>query len=196
MEHNLKTAELNGYSSEMCGKILYKKVKKLEIQNSTSLTPLENDKKLKGFISVPFYPPFTNKLQKILKKENIGIAFSNFGKISDIVGNSKDKIEDSKRQSGIYHIQCTDCPSSYVGQTKRSLREREKEHLDFNKGSVVAAHIRETPHSMEDIELLKRIDQPWKLNAWESFYINKFKEQNLLNEQPLGNHRSCLYDFG
>ena len=45
-----------------------------------------------------------------------------------LLGNPKDKIELNER-SGIYEISCKDCNLKYVGQTKRPIITRFKEHM-------------------------------------------------------------------
>ena len=99
--------------------------------------------------------------------------------------------------SGIYEINCQDCNAKYIGQTKRQLREREAEHNNLkNKESAISRHITETGHKTREINLVKKVDDWRKLDAYESFYLNKNRNCNLLNDQPEGNLNSYLYDFG
>ena len=49
-------------------------------------------------------------------------------KLQQLLGNPKDKIELNER-SGIYEISCKDCNLKYVGQSKRSIIIRFKEHM-------------------------------------------------------------------
>ncbi|KAJ8958672.1 hypothetical protein NQ318_016397 [Aromia moschata] len=44
------------------------------------------------------------------------------------LGNPKDKL-DNNEKSGIYEISCKDCDQKYIGQTKRSILTRFKEHM-------------------------------------------------------------------
>jgi len=54
----------------------------------------------------------------------------------------------------VYKIYCKDCDVSYVGQTKRQLRTRVKEHrnnikLDESKHSVISEHMLSCNHSFD-----------------------------------------------
>ena len=53
----------------------------------------------------------------------------------------------------IYLITCTKCTSQYVGETKRSLLERIKEHqadIRHNRDSPVARHFNSEEHSLDN----------------------------------------------
>ena len=41
----------------------------------------------------------------------------------------KDKIPKEKQNNVVYKIPCSDCQATYIGETKRSLLTRSKEHL-------------------------------------------------------------------
>jgi len=60
----------------------------------------------------------------------------------------------------VYKIHCQDCEASYVGQTKRQLKTRIKEHfnnikLDESRHSVITQHILKHNHSFnwKDIKI-------------------------------------------
>ena len=42
----------------------------------------------------------------------------------------KDKIKKDELSNVVYQINCKDCDYSYVGQTKRKLKTRLKEHIN------------------------------------------------------------------
>lgn len=53
----------------------------------------------------------------------------------------------------VYNIQCQNCESNYVGQTKRQLNNRIKEHKNYvkkaNQNSVIAEHFLQTGHEFD-----------------------------------------------
>jgi len=54
----------------------------------------------------------------------------------------------------VYKISCTDCNASYVGQTKRQLRTRIKEHVNNSKmtstkHTVITNHMQKFSHSFD-----------------------------------------------
>ena len=191
----LTIARLNGYNEQMCKDIMNKKIERENLKNITSLKILEKDNK--DFIPVPFYPPYTNQLSTILNKHNIQLTYNNPRKMAEVLGTSKEGKIDNKMKSGIYKIDCLNCEATYIGQTKRTLQIRELEHKDQNGRSVVGDHCRETSHSVAEIQLLKHVRKEGELNAWESYFLHKHREQDqLLNKQPLGNCPSTLYGLG
>jgi hypothetical protein len=53
--------------------------------------------------------------------------------------------------SGIYQLQCGECPLKYIGQTGRTFKARYREHINAIKAnkqqhSKFAQHILETTH--------------------------------------------------
>ena len=66
-----------------------------------------------------------------------------------------------------YMIQCKRCKKKNIGETKRTLRERYKEHrqatnnpLHANATAAVSSHFSQPSHSIEDMELLPLELQP------------------------------------
>ena len=64
----------------------------------------------------------------------------------------KNKNQHDKNNNIIYKVNCNNCVASYVGQTKRQLQIRIKEHhnnikLDQSKYSVILKHITEINHN-------------------------------------------------
>jgi len=57
----------------------------------------------------------------------------------------KDKEQLSSNNNVVYKVSCKNCDASYVGQTKKQLKTRLKEHrnnikLDQSKHSVISEH--------------------------------------------------------
>ncbi|XP_054719035.1 uncharacterized protein LOC129228383, partial [Uloborus diversus] len=80
-------------------------------------------------IVLPYYPKVSHQVAKILKKFGFDTAFSPVNKIK--FTNLKDPI-DCHSNWGIYSISCK-CGLGYVGQTKRALKHRLKEHENYVK---------------------------------------------------------------
>ena len=64
-------------------------------------------------------------------------------------------------------IQCKRCKKQYIGETKRTLRERFKEHrqastnpLHANATAAVPSHFNQPGHSIVDMELIPLELQP------------------------------------
>jgi GIY-YIG catalytic domain len=162
-----ETARLNDFKDTMVERIFRKQQRKSSMTDFTSLgnalkEPEDNSK----FIGIPFYGSLTEKLRRKLKRRNIKIGFQNPGKLSDLLGSTKDKEKDQKKKSGIYMLECEDCDSKYIGMTKRRLEKRQSEHAadcskPLNQESAMAYHCITENHSMKnEIKLLKQVDEP------------------------------------
>ena len=81
----------------------------------------------------------------MFKKFNITLAISNRFNIKNLTqANTKDTDPPNKK-SGIYKVNCKDCCKCYIGQTRRNIETRMKEHCRNIKCSqidkyAVAAH--------------------------------------------------------
>jgi len=101
-----------------------------------------------------------------------------------LLGNTKDKVNETEK-SGIYQIQCENCEKCYIGQTRRNIGIRFKEHIrniknqETNK-SPIAEHVLEENHNIQTIQLLKQVNNYQELNIREAIEMSKNKN-NLLN---------------
>ena len=128
------------------------------------------------------------------------IAYNSGNTLRNLLGNPKDKIE-VEDKSGIYEISCGNCEKKYVGQTRRSIKTRYKEHiahfrLNRPEKSSVAQHIFDTGHSMgpNSLRLAKSVSCNRELDCYESIFIRK-NIDNLMNSDngPIWN--SALFDL-
>jgi hypothetical protein len=122
------------------------------------------------------------------------LVYSNKRKLRDILGNPKDKFGVLEK-SGIYQVECTGCDAVYIGQTKRCLKTRFKEHysrirLNHPEKSNIARYVlqkikdsQDHTISLDQITLIKEVQKPSELDASESFYISRRKKEgaNLMN---------------
>ena len=113
-------------------------------------------------------------------------------------------------KASVYKISCPHCEDIYVGQTKRTLETRFKEHIaevnkakrEIDKGlhydfrSKVAEHIFSKGHNLtkDNIDILRSVSSPWKLDVAESLEIFKQNPSNLLNRDQ-GNGYSRLFNI-
>lgn len=191
-------AKLNGYSPDMVMNILKKKKVKL---NRTNITTLVSDKPPLKYIGITYDPILTKGLDSIFKKVNLIKAFKNDNSISKFLGNPKDSTPILEK-SGIYQINCDTCDKLYIGQTRRQIMTRWKEHFSHIKfcrpeKSSVADHILETNHniSIKNLSLLKTVNNKHYLDSLESIYIAKHDKHKLLNSDNGPIPYSALFDL-
>jgi predicted GIY-YIG superfamily endonuclease len=87
-------------------------------------------------------------------------------------------------QSGVYQLQCTDCPKKYIGQTARTFETRFKEHIrdirNNGQSSRFAQHILDTGHEYETIEKTMKIlhieKEGQMLDTYERFHIHEISK--------------------
>ena len=151
--------------------------------NISSLDPVIENTTYKKF---NFHPKYNHKFQKVFMKFNITLAISNRFNIKNLIqANTKDKDPPNKK-SGIYKVNCEDCSKCYIGQIRRNIETRMKEHCRNIKcfqidKSAVAAHSWENGHHIDNnIKLIKHIIFHKDLNVWKKIYIqkNKFNVMN------------------
>ena len=81
---------------------------------------------------------------------------------------------------GIYEISCKDCNQKYVGQTRRSIQTRFKEHMAHLKygrteKSSVAQHAFDNNHRIDknNLRLIRNVRNNRQLDAFESLEISR-----------------------
>ncbi|CAG9570547.1 unnamed protein product [Danaus chrysippus] len=75
---------------------------------------------------LPYVKGVTDKIGNILKKVSIKTIYKPHKKVSQFLRPIKSNIP--LQQAGVYKLDC-DCGLSYIGQTKRSIGTRVKEHI-------------------------------------------------------------------
>lgn len=188
-------AEYNGFSREIVGNLIRKLKFKNDVRNSTSLLP--DTSQQSKFVKLPF-DVATKNLNSIFKAQNLKVAYKSSNSLRNLLGNTKDKIQVDQK-SGIYEIKCPVCDLKYVGQTRRPISTRYKEHIAhfrFNRPekSSVARHISETGHGIppENLRLVKEVCDYRELDAYESIFIHKNSNNSLNSDKGLIPN-SCLF---
>lgn len=180
----------NGYCTGPVDTMIRKRKFKETLRiSSTFQINRENSK----FISIPYEPRLTNGLSRIFKDIGITVVHSSENKLQQILGNPKDKISINER-SGIYEISCKDCDKKYVGQTRRSIQTRFKEHMAHLKygrteKSSVAQHAFDNNHRIDisNLRLIRNITNSRQLDAFESLEINKCRNSMNSDKGPIPN---------
>ena len=173
-EYIRNVAECNGYSPSLVDKLIRKRRYRLMVsENST----FQVEKDTSKYFSIPFDRELSRGLKGIFKNVNYKLVYSANNKLQQLLGNPKDKTPPLER-SGIYEISCKDCNQKYVGQTRRSILTRFKEHLaQIRYGrpdkSCVAEHIVDKEHCIDlnNLKLIKQVSNYRQLDAYESIRI-------------------------
>lgn len=128
--------------------IMISRKRKLNSENEST-----NQKK-KNIVVIPHIPGISNIVNSTIDKNNFMIGYRCLNKLDNIIKVQKDKNKRDYNNNVVYKINCKDCSVSYVGQTKRQLSTRIKEHkcnikLDVSKHNVITEHILQNNHSFD-----------------------------------------------
>ncbi|KYN50317.1 hypothetical protein ALC62_11555, partial [Cyphomyrmex costatus] len=110
--------------------------------------------KEKNHLIVPFIRGISEKVVDVVNVSDTLIGHSTLNRLDKFIKVQKDITNQNCKNHVVYKIKCRDCESTYVGQTKRQLQTRIKEHrnnirLDSSKHSVIFQHIIEYGHNFD-----------------------------------------------
>lgn len=195
-------ADVNGYSRKIVDTLLRKHKRKKDLRELTTLSDSYGDEfgdeALGCYAGGIFVDGLTVPLARIYRKHSIILSPNSTSyKMKTHLCSTKDKLDDSKK-SGIYAVVCSDCDSVYIGQCCRACEKRFSEHYKsfFNKElgkSTPADHMLENEHKFAGFRLLKEVNNPRFLSAYENLYIYKTKRINMNIQQSQA--VSPLYSF-
>ena len=171
-------------------RIDYHKYKKIEPHNNHKNT---QDYSRLPKIQIPYSHNFYKKYKGILKEFNI-IQIPKIDKnCQNIVTLGKDKTNKFEKTGVIYKFQCKNCPSTYIGETKRALKIRLDEHKNLNRNTVVSRHMKDNKHEF-DFEKTKILDTEKLYNkrlTSEMIYI--YNNKNSINKKTDIKFLSSIY---
>jgi hypothetical protein len=170
-EVELITKELmgNGYPKVGITKVVKKVREKM-------LLPVEQEEEFeqKKTVSIPFIEQLSYKISRVLRKFDIRTVMVPGATIRNIACLTKDKIAMEETPNCVYVIGCSECDATYVGETKRRLKNRITEH----KAAVRNANDKDSALSEHAIEKLHIPD--WNsikiVSKDRDFRTRRFKE--------------------
>jgi len=170
--------------------IINKKIRMLTNTMSDDKNNVEQMSKTnqKNFFTIPYVRSISESFLPIVKKYGFDIAFSVPNTLNRFIKRGKDTIEPMSQNDCVYKIECSNCDMTYVGQTKRRLCTRLKEHIaDINKKKglllVVSNHILEHNHEMKWSETTILDIEPSFTKRRVSEMVHIKKQKNALNKQ-------------
>ncbi|EZA46430.1 hypothetical protein X777_00167 [Ooceraea biroi] len=132
---------------------------------------------------MPFYKGFSGHIKRIFKQCNIECVFSVANKLNCLIRLGKDRLTNGLNMCSVYKINCLICNACYIGQTKRHVQKRIKEHKsDISKHegcrSVVSDHRLNNDHDFDwqNIEILHHESHLRKRLVAEMYFIKRHPE--------------------
>ena len=74
---------------------------------------------------------------QLLDKFQFELVYKPMNNLNSFIKTGKDKIKKDELLNVVYQINYKDCDYSYVGQTKRKLKTRLKEHINDLKNQLI-----------------------------------------------------------
>jgi len=159
----------------------------------------QSNKDKMSFFTIPYVKSISERFLPIIKKFGFNASYSISNTLHRFIKKGKDRIDLTSQMECVYKINCSNCENSYVGQTKRQLGTRLKEHKsDIKKKSgnlsVVSKHILENNHEMDwsEVAILDKEPSYAKRIISEMIYIkrqhrgiNKQSDTELLSDTYL-----------
>ena len=119
----------------------------------------------------------SKKLRQAISSYGISICFKPHQTLHQILVAPKDKTKVEDQTAVVYRIPCRSCNKVYVGETKRSVGKRIKEHTAkiANNLSAVAEHHQKTGHEpdLDNVKVLCREDKLLPCKVREAIFIRK-----------------------
>jgi len=146
----------NGYPLDLIFNKINLRLKKLFVQRTIEATDIIEAKSNveRKILVLPFVQPLSQFISSNIDRSKAYIGFRCLNKLDRFIKGHKDVDHTSLKNNVIYKISCNNCDATYVGQTKRQLRTRIREHknnikLDQSKHSVISEHIIKFNHSFD-----------------------------------------------
>ena len=134
----------------------------------------------KKFFTIPYLSKVSEKFKKLSHIHGFNIAYKPMNKLNTFIKTGKDPLLKDDHCGVVYKINCLNCESSYVGQTKRKLKTLIKEHkADIRKPiseiSVVSRHRLNEMHELDwdNIRILDTEQSLMKRRISEMIHIKR-----------------------
>jgi len=186
----------NGYPVKLINKQINDRCKRITHDRS-----LNKDKTVKNNKNHTLLVPFIGKISYDIKRilnNLVDVRFTVPRRLDNIIKKGKDRLTDSQLTEIVYKLNCKDCDKVYIGQTKRHLGTRVREHLNNIKNtsnfSVVTNHRLSFNHDFEwnKPNVLHKERNRKKREIAKMFLIKKF--DNNINLQKDTENLNPIYN--
>jgi len=149
-------------------------------------------KESKKFFVIPYIKNISESITSATNNSEFTMGYRVLNKLNKFIKTHKDPNQPSGSNNVVYKIHCMDCDATYVGQTKRQLKTRLKEHMNNIKStstlSVISEHRLNNNHEFDwnNTEILDSEPHYHKRLISEMIHIKQQKNGiNLNNDTEL-----------
>jgi hypothetical protein len=154
---------------------------------------------LKYYVPIPYVKSFSENLRRIFGTYGLSTLYTVPKKMDALIKKGKDRLNINKCTGVVYKLECADCNACYIGQTKRHLETRVKEHRSdiskhHNQHSVVSKHRLDFNHDFKwhEAKILHREQNLKKREISEMLFIKK--HEDAINSQKDTENLPTVYD--
>ena len=174
----------------------------MDIVNHPSTNRPEQTTEMKSTVRLPWIPKIGPRLRSVFKKHGVKVVFHSGPSLQNILSRHKCKLPCNSRP-GVYKLTCG-CSSIYVGETKKRIATRAKEHekdiFDGNWSSSGAAEHSKTCTEQFDwtaTETLAVCDRWRSRKIREAIEIRRHRRDNIsiLNRDSGTILKTSQWDF-
>ncbi|RLU19060.1 hypothetical protein DMN91_009418 [Ooceraea biroi] len=194
-----KVLRENCYPSEFIEKYVHKRLKTFKHRRGIDKEEVNDNNNRRGYASIPFVKGLSEGMCNILRKCDFKVAYSVYKKLDMFIKRGKDKLLKKDKTGVVYRIKCMECEACYIGQTKRQLETRIKEHKnDIRKGennwSVVSRYRVLDNHDFDwdNVDIVHEERYLRKREIAEMIFIKR--DANAINHQKDIENLPCVYD--
>ena len=147
--------KVNGYPQSFIDRCL------VPAQETTQPENQENQESPKGYASIPYIKGVSERVRRVLSRENVRTTFKPVKTLGSIFKKPKDRPATNQIKGIVYKVKCKTCDFAYVGESKRSWNSRGAEHKPgtrSNNERAIRFHAETTDHDIHPdyVEILER----------------------------------------
>ena len=139
---------------------------------------------------LPYQKGVSEKIANKSKQFNIKLVNTKGKTLGKLLNVQKKEEGETSNQAGVvYRVNCKNCDKFYIGETRRTIEKRMKEHKNGANGvqekvSGLSQHLRQTNHeaNFDEVKVLHKERDYKKRKFKEALEIKKYKS-NLLNKK-------------
>ncbi|XP_077277703.1 uncharacterized protein LOC143905912 [Temnothorax americanus] len=176
----------NCFPIKLVNKFIYNKLLQLKNRKDSEVGGLDVSFDARKHITIPYIKDLSEGICRTLKNVGLKALYTIPKKLNSVIKRGKDRLTMSKETNVVYQIDCVNCEASYIGQTKRHLETRIKEHFnDIKKHcsnhSVVSKHRSQNNHDFKwsEPKILHKECNTKKREIAEMFFIKR--HNNIIN---------------
>lgn len=167
----------NSYPSSIINKYINRRLKDIKYRNASRIDTYFD---IRNILTIPYIKNYSECIYNVLKDRGFDVVYTVPKRLDCLIKRGKDVLDNANRTGVVYKIDCTQCEATYIGQTKRHLKTRIKEHqADIkkypNNCSVVSEHRISHDHDFDWLQpTILHSEKHWrKREIAEMFFIKK-----------------------